>query len=79
VTRMGRTLYDPDELVRKNANKPTMGISQVQKAAAILGEPAKPIPAPKSLPDPGDVDLSSIDHEILALEPDFNAAHRTVG
>lgn len=29
-----------------------MSISQVQKAAATLGEPAKPIPAPTSIPDP---------------------------
>jgi cryptochrome len=79
ITRIGRTLYDPDELVKKNGNKPTMSMSQVQKAAATLGEPAKPTPAPTSLPDPGDVDLSSIDHEIPSPEPDFNAAHRTAG
>jgi len=52
---------------------------QVQKAASTLSEPTRPLPAPKSLPDPGEVDLSSIDHEIPALEPDFNAAHRTAG
>jgi cryptochrome len=79
ISRMGRTLYDPDELVRKNGNKPTMSMSQVQKAAAAFGEPTKPIPAPTSLPDPGDVDLSSIDHEIPVPEPDFNASHRTAG
>lgn len=79
ITRMGRTLYDPDELVRINNKQPTMSISQVQKAAAMLGEPAKTIPAPTSLPDPGDVDLSSIDHDIPVMEPDFNAAHRTAG
>ena len=79
ITRMGRTLYDPDELVKRNGKKATMSISQVQKAAATIGEPSRPIPAPKSLPDPGDVNLSSIDHEIPSPEPDFNAAHRTAG
>lgn len=79
VIRMGRTLYDPNELVRRNGNKPTMSISQVQKAAAMLGEPVKLAPAPMSLPDPGDVNLSSIDHNIPAQEPDFNTAHRTAG
>jgi cryptochrome len=79
ITRTGRTLYDPDELVKRNGKKPTMSMSQLQKACATLGEPAKPIPAPTSIPDPGDVDLSSIDHEIPVPEPDFNAAHRTAG
>jgi len=54
-------------------------MSQVQKAASALGKPIRSLPAPKSLPDPGEVDLSSIDDEIPASELDFNAAHRTVG
>lgn len=30
ITKVGRTLYDPDELVRANGGKPTMSITQVQ-------------------------------------------------
>ena len=30
VVKMGRTLYDPDELVKENGGKPTMSINQVQ-------------------------------------------------
>lgn len=30
IVKMGRTLYDPDELVKKNGGKPTMSITQVQ-------------------------------------------------
>lgn len=30
ITKVGRTLYDPDELVRVNDGKPTMSINQVQ-------------------------------------------------
>lgn len=30
VVRMGRTLYDPDDLVKANGGKPTMSITQVQ-------------------------------------------------
>ena len=30
VTRHGRTLYDPDDLVKANGGKPTMSMSQVQ-------------------------------------------------
>ena len=31
VVRMGRTLYDPDNLVNANGGKPTMSITQVQR------------------------------------------------
>ena len=31
VVRIGRTLYDPDELVKANGGKPTMSITQVMK------------------------------------------------
>lgn len=30
ITKVGRTLYDPDELVKANGGKPTMSITQVQ-------------------------------------------------
>lgn len=30
VVRMGRTLYDPDDLVKANGGRPTMSITQVQ-------------------------------------------------
>ncbi|KAF2757915.1 Cryptochrome/photolyase FAD-binding domain-containing protein [Pseudovirgaria hyperparasitica] len=75
IVRMGRTLYDPDELVRENGGKPTMSITQVQNAGKKLTIP-RPIPAPTSLPDPGDTDLSGIEPEPPAANPDLNAAHR---
>ena len=78
VVKMGRTLYDPDELVKRNGGKPTMSMSQTQKAAAALGDPARPIASPKSLPDPGDTDLSSIDHQKPDPNPDLNSAHRNL-
>ena len=28
IVKMGRTLYDPDELVKQNHGKPTMSISR---------------------------------------------------
>ena len=77
IIKVGRTLYDPDELVKHNGGRPTMSMSQTQKAAAALGDPAKPIPAPTSLPDPGGTDLSSIDHHKPDPNPDFNSAHRS--
>lgn len=30
IMKVGRTLYDPDDLVKNNGNKPTMSISQVE-------------------------------------------------
>ena len=34
IVKMGRTLYDPDELVKANGGKPTMSITQVQKVSS---------------------------------------------
>ncbi|KAF2713035.1 cryptochrome-2 [Pleomassaria siparia CBS 279.74] len=75
VVRMGRTLYDPDELIKQNKNKPTMTINQVQNAGAKIGQIARPIPAPKSLPDPGNTALS-FEQEKPVPRPDFNAVQR---
>lgn len=35
ITKVGRTLFDPDELVRVNGGKPTMSISQVQNVRDV--------------------------------------------
>lgn len=75
LVRVGRTLYDPDELVRKNNGRPTMSISQVQASGAKIGRIPRPIPAPKSLPDPGETNLS-FDHDKPLRDPDFNAIQR---
>ena len=75
IVKMGRTLYDPDELVKANGGKPTMSITQVQHAAEKLGDVAKPIPAPKSLPNPGDTSLD-FEHARPSPKPDFNDIQR---
>lgn len=38
VVKMGRTLYDPDELVKANGGKPTMSITQVQRVRGTARE-----------------------------------------
>lgn len=53
----GRTLWDSDEVVKANGNKPTMSIKQLEAAAEMLGDPQKPIPAPKKLPNLGTLDV----------------------
>ncbi|KAF2106126.1 cryptochrome-2 [Lophiotrema nucula] len=75
VVRMGRTLYDPDELVKENKGKPTMSITQVQAAGSKIGDIARPIPAPKSLPDPGDTTLD-FEQDKPTQDPDINAKQR---
>jgi len=75
IVKMGRTLYDPDELVQANGGKPTMSITQVQHAAEKLGDVAKPIPTPKSLPDPGDTSLE-FEHTQPSPKPDVNDIQR---
>jgi cryptochrome len=54
VVRMGRTLFDPDELVSKNGGKPTMSMTQTEKAAEKInrGQPDRPVETPKNVPDP---------------------------
>lgn len=71
----GRTLWDSDELVKANGGKPTMSMTQVQHAGEKIGDIARPIPTPKSLPDPGELSLS-FEHEEPEKQPDFNATHR---
>jgi deoxyribodipyrimidine photolyase len=75
IVRVGRTLYDPDELVKANHGKPTMSISQVQAAGKKIGGIARPIPTPKTLPSPGTIDLD-FDQEKPSKEPDINDIQR---
>jgi cryptochrome len=82
IVKMGRTLFDPDEIVRKNNGKPTISITQLEKAAMKInnGNPEKPRDAPKSVPDPWDkdrMDLSSLKQESIEIKPDLNEGHRT--
>lgn len=76
ITKVGRTLYDPDELVRANGGKPTMSITQVQSASKKLPDIPRPIPTPKSLPDPGEASLD-FDQLQPPRNPDFNSTQRT--
>ena len=43
INKMGRTLYDPDELVKANGGKPTMSITQVERVChmSTFEHPAK--------------------------------------
>ncbi|KAI4168313.1 MAG: hypothetical protein LQ343_006480 [Gyalolechia ehrenbergii] len=75
ATRHGRTLHDPDELVKANGGKPTMSITQVQHAAEKIGDVPQPLPAPDSLPDPGDLSLD-FEQTQPSPEPDINSIQR---
>lgn len=75
IIKSGRTLWDSDELVKKNHGKPTMSISQVQAAGPKVGPIPRPIPAPKSIPDPGETSLDFEQHQ-PEQEPDLNSTSR---
>jgi cryptochrome len=76
VIRSGRTLWDSDDVVKAHGGKPTMSISQLQGAGAKVGDIERPLAAPESIPDPGDMPLPFEHHE-PETEPDFNAVRRT--
>lgn len=78
IVRSGRTLWDSDELVAKNHGKPTMSISQVQTAGPKIGKIPRPIPAPTSIPDPGDTSLE-FEQVMPDPKPDFNDSSRKEG
>ena len=75
IVKSGRTLWDPDEIVKANGGKPTMSINQVQNAGAKVGDIEPPIDAPKSLPDPGDLKLD-FEQSLPESAPDFNEKFR---
>jgi cryptochrome len=74
ITKSGRTLWDSDEIVKKNGG-PTMSITQLQNAGKKIGQIPRPIATPKSLPDPGDAGLD-FEHIRPDPNPDMNAIHR---
>ncbi|KAH7162557.1 FAD binding domain of DNA photolyase-domain-containing protein [Dactylonectria estremocensis] len=76
IIRSGRTLWDSDLVVDKNAGKPTMTVNQLQAAGKKLGDVRKPIPAPDHLPDPGDM-LVDFEQDQPETKPDRNSERRT--
>jgi cryptochrome len=75
ITKYGRTLWDSDEIVSKHDGKPTMSITQLQAAGKKVGQIPKPIPAPTSLPDPGEMPVD-FDQSSPEADPDINAKWR---
>jgi cryptochrome len=75
IVLSGRTLWDSDELVAKNHGKPTMSISQVQKAGPQIGKIPRHLPPPFRLPDPGEITLDFM-QEPPKDKPDFNSGSR---
>ncbi|KAL6692758.1 putative photolyase class 1 [Trichoderma pleuroticola] len=76
IIQPGRTLWDSDDIVKHHGGKPTMSITQLQAAGKKIGPVAKPIPAPESLPDPGDMPVD-FERHVPAGKPNFNASYRS--
>ncbi|OOF96788.1 hypothetical protein ASPCADRAFT_506400 [Aspergillus carbonarius ITEM 5010] len=82
IIRNGRTLFDPDEVVRWNHGEPPMSITQLQKATEKIndGIPDQPVDPPSRIPDPwadDQMNLRTLDHDPPTACPDLNAIHRT--
>ncbi|KAI1265142.1 DNA photolyase [Xylariaceae sp. FL1019] len=75
IIRSGRTLWDSDEIVAKHGGKPTMSITQLAAVGKKLGDIAKPIPAPRHLPDPGEMPVD-FEQDKPAVDTDLNAPQR---
>ena len=75
IVKSGRTLWDSDEIVKANSGKPTMNMNHLQAAGAKIGDIEKPVDTPKSLPDPGELDVS-FEQEQPDPNPDFNEKFR---
>ncbi|KAM6478862.1 putative photolyase class 1 [Trichoderma sp. SZMC 28011] len=76
IIQPGRTLWDSDDIVQHHGGEPTMSITQLQAAGKKIGPVAKPIPAPESLPDPGDMPVD-FERDVPEGKPDFNADYRS--
>lgn len=76
IIRSGRTLWDSDLVVQKHNGKPTMSITQLQASGEKIGPIAKPLDAPKKLPDPGEMAVD-FEQDEPKRKPDFNAERRT--
>lgn len=77
VVRTGRTLWDPDELVKANGGDPTMTITQLRKAGCTVGAIPRPIKSPETLPDPGEMPLE-FDHTSDIAGPNGDFAVETM-
>jgi cryptochrome len=75
IIKHGRTLWESDELVKRNGGNATMTITQVQTAGPKVGPIPRPIPSPNSLPDPGELALN-FEQEQPDSKPDFNSGPR---
>jgi cryptochrome len=75
ISPYGRTLWDSDDVVAQNGGKPTMSITQLQTAGRKVGKIPRPIPAPKHLPDPGEMPVDFATEE-PDTSGDLNAPQR---
>jgi len=71
-------LWDSDEIVAKRDGKPTLSTKQLQAAGKEIGHILRPIPAPKNLPDPGNVPID-FEQTVPDAQADANGKWREKG
>lgn len=79
ITKLGRTLYDPEKLTSLNHGKSIYNISAVQKLGPQTGKIPRPIDAPEHLPAAGDTKLELGKDEKIQTNPDLNVNQRLSG
>jgi cryptochrome len=78
IVRAGCAIWNSDDLVAKNHDKPTMSITQGEAAGPKISSIPRSIPAPKSIPNPVEAVLESGQQQ-PNLSPDFDRGSRNHG
>lgn len=79
IVKLGRTLYDPDEMTKNNAGKAIYNIATIQKVGPLTGKIARPIEAPEHIPPAGDTKLDVEKDDTIQVNPDLNESQRIDG
>lgn len=68
ITKLGHTLFWAGDIVKANKGHPPLAYGAFCKIAEKQPEPAKPLPAPPSLPNPGTTDLKGFTKKSQGLD-----------
>lgn len=79
VTKLGRTLYDPEKLTDLNHGKAIYNISTVQKLGPQIGKIPRPVDAPEHMPAARNTKLDLARDEKIQTRPDLNVNQRMHG
>lgn len=76
ITKLGRTLYDPEAMTKLNGGKAIYNISTIQKLGPQTGRIPRPWQSPETLPRAGVTTLQARRDDHVVTSPDLNEKHR---